>query len=154
MSLEKISEKEAEFASDLLSAYWSERGMPQYGKAWARQYLKEGHTKETKSDEFFVLKEGGRPLGMVSLITDVSNVSEIRDLVVSTEFRGNGYGGKVLDELLVLAESRGIRKLFAMVFPEKQGMYASRGFVKEGLLKSHFSHGEDLVIMSRFLSKG
>lgn len=151
MGLEGMNEEDASDAANMLADYWKERGMPQYDQEWAEEYLKEGHGKEIVKDEFFVYKENGELIGILSLITDISGVAEIRDMVVRKEDRRKGYGTKMLQELIGIAKERKIRKLFSLVFPITEHMNASLGFVKEGILKSHFKEGEDLVIMSKFL---
>lgn len=149
--LKKIKQQDREGVSKLLSSYWAERGMPEYDKRWAEEYLSEGHKKEITNDEFFVYKERNRVIGTISLITDVSNVAEIRDFVVKPEFRKKGYGRRILEGLIKLAESRKIRKIYALAFPKYEKFLDSLGFEKEGLLKNHFKDKEDLIIMSKFL---
>jgi ribosomal protein S18 acetylase RimI-like enzyme len=151
MSFQSISEENKEEAAVLLAAYWKERGMPEYGKAWAEDYLSTGHSKEIKSDEFFVLVEGGELVGLISFITDVSGVAEIRDMVVRPEHRHKGYGKKLLDGLVDTAKQRKLRKVFALAFPRYKELYSSAGFEEEGVLKSHFKDGEDLAVMSLLL---
>lgn len=151
MGLKELTEQEKVESAKLLAAYWKDRSMPEYDETWAREYLEEGHKKETKLDEFFVYKEGEKTIGTISLITDVSDIAEIRDMVLKPEYRNKGYGRKMLDEIVGLAGARKIRKLYAFIFPQFEEMYQSAGFEKEGILKSHFAAGEDLTIMSRFL---
>ncbi len=88
---------------------------------------------------------------MISLITDVSNVAEIRDMGIRPDFTNKGFGKKILDETIKMSHKRKIRKLYALIFPRNRKMYESFGFIKEGILKSHFAKDEDLVIMSLFL---
>ncbi len=149
MTLKKITKQERTEAAKILADYWAERGMHEYNQKWAERYIVEGHKKEIKSDEFFIRKEGGKVIGTVSLTADVSGVAEIRDLVIKEEFRGKGYGKKILGELIEFAKKRKIRKLFALT--KVEGLFKSAGFEKEGVLKSHFAKGEDLIIMSKFL---
>ena len=149
--LKKLTNQDRDEVSKLLSSYWAERGMPEYDEKWAKEYLLEGHKKEIANDEFFVYKKSNKIIGTISLITDVSNVAEIRDFVVKPKFRGKGYGKKILRELIKLAEFRKIRKLYALAFPKFEKFLSSEGFEKEGLLKNHFAKGEDLIIMSKFL---
>lgn len=151
MGLKELTEQERREAAKLLADYWKDRGMPQYDKTWAKEYLIEGHKKEVKKDEFFVYTEGGETIGTISLITDVSDVAEIRDMVVKPKYRNKDYGKKMLEELMGIARERKIRKLYAFIFPQSEKMYRSVGFEKEGVLKNHFVVGEDLTIMSKFL---
>ena len=151
MGLEKLTEQEREEVAKLLAGYWEDRGVPQYDESWARKYLIVGHKKEIRRDEFFVYKEGDEVIGIISLVTDVSNVTEIRDMAVKPEYKGKDYERKMLNELMKLARKRRIRKLYDLTFPHYEELYRSLGFEKEGVLKSHFAAGEDLTIMSRFL---
>jgi len=147
----KISDKDRKEAAGLLADYWETRGMPQYNRAWASRYLAKGHGLEIARDEFFVLREKGELVGIISLITDVSGVAEIRDEVVKQEYRGKGYGKILIAEVVKLAKKRKIRKVFALTFPRYQKLYADIGFKKEGVLKDHFAKGENLVIVSKIL---
>ncbi len=151
MGLEKLTKQERNEVIKLLTDYWKDRGMPQYNKTWAKKYLTEGHKKETKKDEFFVFKEKNKLIGIIALITDVSNVAQIRDMVVKPEYRGKGYGKVMLNGLIKLAKKRKVRKLYAFTFPKLEKFLKSSGFEKEGILKSHFAPKEDLIIMSKFL---
>jgi citrate lyase synthetase len=150
MALQRLSKQEMKEAAGLLAGYWKRRGMPQYTVKWAEKYFIEGHRKEIKKDEFFVWKEKGKLVATAALVTDVSNVVEIRDLVVK-----KGYGKdcemRIISELVKLAERRKLRKIYALIFPSEVKTYASQGFVREGMLRNHFRKGEHLVIMSRFL---
>ncbi len=144
------AKKELQEAGRLLAEYWKVRGMPQYDGHWAEEYLVQGHKKEIAQDEFLVYSEKGKMLGIVSLITDVSGVAEIRDLIIDPPERQKGYGRKILESIVETAKSRGIRKLYALALPQVESLYSSVSFVREGMLKNHFAPGEDLVIMSRF----
>jgi len=149
--LEKLSTGDRQDAANMLAAYWKQRGMEQYGDEWAEAYLCEGHSKEMQSDEFFAYIQRGKIVGLISLIVDVSDVAEIRDMVIRPEYRHKGYGKKMLVELVKLAKKRKIRKVYALALEDSLKIYKGAKFKKEGLLKSHFSPGEDLTIMSRQL---
>jgi len=150
MSLVKLTNEHAKVV-DILVDYWKSRGMSKFDEKWASEFLTEGHKKEIKQDEFFVYKIDEEVVGTVSLVTDISNVAEIRDMVVKTEHRKKGYGRKMLTELLNYAKELKIRKVFAFVVPNLAEKLKAGGFEQEGLLKSHFAKDEDLVIMSKFL---
>lgn len=149
--LNKLAKQDIGEVAELLARYWKERGMPGYDKLWAEGYLTEGRKKEIKSDKFFVYKEHGKIIGTASLVIDVGNVAEIRDMMIKAEYRNKGYGRKILDEIIKIAIRQRVRKIYAVIFPELENMYKSFGFGKEGILKSHFAAGEDLIIMSKFL---
>ena len=147
----KLSRSSRQEAAQLLADYWSSRGMPAYDRKWAAKYLTKGHGLEVARDEFFAMRENGKLVGIVSLITDVSGVAEIRDLVVKPAHRGKGYGRVMLKQIVSLARRQKIRKVFVLAFPRYRKLYESLGFAKEGILKDHFAKGENLIVMSRFL---
>lgn len=151
MVLKPLTKNARSQAAKLLADYWSERGMHKYNQKWAEGYLTEGHKKEIKNDEFFIYEENDEIIGTVSLVTDVSNVAEIRDMVVKQSHRRKGYGKKMLQDLIEIAKQRNLRKVYSLIFPQYEKLYTNFGFVKEGTLKSHFAQGEDLSIMSKFL---
>ena len=151
MSLKKLTPKKRPQAAELLWNYWKERGMPQYDKKWAEDYLVGGHKKEIKKDEFYVYEDRAGFIGLVSLIVDVSGVAEIRDMVIDPMYRKKGYGTRMLNDLIEFAKKENIRKVFALVIPQYENLYRKMGFEKEGILKNHFAAGEDLIIMSKFL---
>lgn len=145
-----LEQPDKEETAKLLSSYWQERGMD-YSKDWALQYLEEGHKKEIKEDLFYSYTEDGETVGTVSLVVEVSGVAEVRDLVIKPEHRGKGYGQMILQELEMYAMEKQVRKLFALVFEDSQKLLLDAGFEEEGMLKSHFAKGEDLIIMSKFI---
>ena len=151
MELKKLAARQRKEAASLLAGYWKERGMGEYGQGWAEDYLAQGHKKEIAKDEFFALEENGRMAGIVSLITEVSGLVQIRDLVVKPGFRGKGYGRRILEEAVEIALKRKARKVFALTFPEHERLFLSLGFEREGLLRNHFRKGEDMVVMGRTL---
>ena len=153
MALKSLTQNDQSAVAKLLTAYWAERGLGEYGQEWAEAYLVEGHKKEIAADEFFVYEENGEIIGVIALVTDVSNIAQIRDMVIKPEYRKKGIGKKMIQALLEKAKERKIRKIFAFVLPHPQTVNAATelGFEKEGVLKSHFAEGEDLTIFSKFL---
>ena len=111
MGLEKASTRYREEISGMLVDYWTSRGMKHYDKKWARDYIIKGHKKETIKDEFFIYEEDGDIVGIVSLVTDISGVAEIRDFLIKKKYRKQGYGVKILEKIVRVAEERKLRKL-------------------------------------------
>ncbi|HLD57947.1 MAG TPA: GNAT family N-acetyltransferase [archaeon] len=148
----ELTGKDLKSASKLLVDYWNSRGMSQYTNGYARKYLSQGHAKEIKFDKFFVLKSATQDaVAVVSLIVYDGDVAEIRDFVVDKKYRGKGYGRKIVEELIEKAKKLKVRKLFSLASDKNTGFYKHLGFKKEGVLKDHFSKGEDLTIFSKFL---
>lgn len=148
MPLKRIAQKDRKPAAKLLVKYWNSRGMTRYNVRWAEDYLEAGHRKEIAKDEFFLFRKGGKIVGVISLMTWPSkDLVEVRDEVAPNK----GVLKKMIAELLELARKRKIRKVYSLSLEQNARTYASLGFRKEGVLKSHFEKGEDIFVMSRFL---
>ncbi len=150
MKLAKLGKKDVSATARLLREYWETRGM-KYSQTWAEGYVRKGHKAEIKEDLFFTAKDGEKVLGAMSVIIYEGNVAELRDFVVDPEFRGKGLGHKIISEILTILKERKVRKACALIFRQYEEFYKEFGFGKEGILKSHFAEGEDLMIVSKFL---
>ena len=125
----------------------------QYSLEYALEYLKKGHAIEILEDNFFVIRNKEEIIGFASLVIYEGNVGEIRDFVIKEEFRGKGFGNTLLSYILEFAKQRNLRKVFVLALSNAKEFYKKNGFEAEGLLRSHFRKGEDLIIMSKFLNK-
>jgi len=150
MRIQKLSAKNRGEVSRLLRNYWNTREM-YYAKRWTDHYLKEGHKIEIKKDQFFSIAEKGKLIGCISAIIYEGNVAELRDFIIKPEYRKKGLGRKTINEMIIWCRKQDVRKIYSLTFPSKQRFLSRLKFKKEGLLKSHFKRGEDMVIMSRFL---
>ena len=99
--------------------------------------------RETTSDLDVVLfvEEDGRVLGHGALHAGSGRgIGEV-GMALLPSARGRGLGGLLLDGLLDHARSGPFHKVELQVWPHNGraiALYASRGFVVEGLLKSHY----------------
>ena len=152
MEIKKIEGDDLQPVAALLRNYWKERGMP-CAQEWTMEYLANGHKAEIKKDQFFVLREGDKTLGAIALVVNVSDVAEIRDMVVKKEARGKGLGKKLLEYVIEYAKHNEIRKIYALVFQQYRPFYEKYGFQLEGFLKDHFKEGEHLLVMSKMLKE-
>jgi len=70
--------------------------------------------------------------------------------------REKGVGFRLLSRFIDEAGRRKAHKVWLMTAPSLQSairLYVRAGFVQEGYLRKH-SHGQDLIIYSRFLERG
>jgi len=75
---------------------------------------------------------------------------------VKPPHRGKGVGFNLLSRFIEEAEKRKAHKVWLMTAPSLQQairLYVRAGFVPEGYLRKH-SHGQDLIIYSKFLDHG
>jgi N-acetylglutamate synthase-like GNAT family acetyltransferase len=148
--IKELDKEDVSKVAGILVDYWKTRSM-EYSIEWTENYIKEGHKKEIIKDKFFTLKENNEVIGVIAVIIYEGNIAELRDFVVSEKYRGQGYGKKIIQEIIEWCKKQDIRKIYALACPEREHIYAKYGFEKEGLLKNHFTKGEDLTFMSRFL---
>lgn len=150
MKIEQLSNDEVSQVALLLREYWKERNM-NYSQKWTESYLKKGHSIEIKKEVFFVLKEETELIGVISIVVWESDLAELRDFVIKKEFRGEGYGKKLLENSIEWCKKNRIRKIISLSFPKYEKFLEEYSFEREGYLKDHFADGEHLLIMGKRL---
>jgi RimJ/RimL family protein N-acetyltransferase len=109
----------------------------------------------------FVVEDGGRVVGRLSLARDVHPASaHVADLglMVAASHRRRGVGRALLDQAVVWSIGAGIDKLELHVFPWNEpaiALYEAFGFEREGLRKGHYLRaGEfvDAILMAIWLA--
>lgn len=116
-----------------------------------RSALREDHL-------LLVLENDGRIVGAIGL--HPTGIRDVHSLGMSIleEFRGRGWGRRLMDAALDAARSRDIVKVELEVFPENAraiALYASAGFEIEGYRRNHYPRLDgtrrSAVIMAKFL---
>ncbi len=152
ISITELSEKDKSKLAKLLRSYWRERGFDIKQK-WALNYLTEGHAEEIRENKFFTIKLNKKVIGNISVIIQKGEVAKIKDFVINEENRRKGHGTEALKFAILYCKSKGIRKIYSLIFPEYMKFYKKFNFIEEGYLKNHFKEGEDLIFVSKFLEK-
>lgn len=88
-----------------------------------------------------------------------SHVATLGSFAMHPAFRGRGFGGKGIEEIVDVARSRGVRRLELLVEvdnPRAIRFYEKHGFVKEGVLRAavrraNQQHDVDEIAMARLL---
>ena len=86
---------------------------------------------------FFVLRDGGAPVGMGAVKRIGPDHGEIKSMHVLTETRGRGLSRHMLEALIAHARSEGLARLsletgVQPTFIAARGLYARAGFVECG----------------------
>ena len=79
--------------------------------------------------------------------------ADLERIALLPDYRGKGYGGKLLDELLSGAKTRGAEQMFLEVRCSNETalrLYESRGFERTRIRKGYYN-GEDAVEMKKTL---
>lgn len=82
----------------------------------------------------------------------------ITNIAVHPEFRGRGFGGKLLDGLMEKAEGLGLARLMLEARESNApaiALYASRGFERVGLRRGYYQKpSEDAILMTKRFKQG
>jgi ribosomal protein S18 acetylase RimI-like enzyme len=105
-----------------------------------------------------VLEHDGRVVGALGLHpTGIDDVYSL-GMSILKEFRGEGWGRRLIDAGLEAARARGIVKVELEVFPDNPraiALYVSAGFEIEGYKRNHYPRLDgsrrSAVLMARFL---
>lgn len=95
----------------------------------------------------WIAEVGGQPVGSVFVVRKSAQVAQLRMLILTPEARGMGLGGRLSDEAIAFARSKGYRKMVLWTnscLDAARAIYARRGFA---LVKSepYEGFGQSLV---------
>ncbi len=121
------------------------------GEAWTYIALVSGF----EGDNFIgvVAEDGGEIIGY-GCLTVAADSADIEKVAVSEPFRRGGVGGAVLGELLSLAASRGVKKVFLEVRVSNSPAvitYLKHGFNGLYARVRYYPDGEDCLVMAKEL---
>jgi DNA-binding MarR family transcriptional regulator/GNAT superfamily N-acetyltransferase len=133
----------------------------QHGEIYAREYgwnsefealvadIAGKYLKNYQPDweKCWIAEIDGERVGAVFVVRKSATVAQLRMLILTPAARGLGLGGRLTDECLAFARSKGYKKMVLWtnsLLEAARAIYAKRGFV---LTKSepHHSFGHDLV---------
>jgi putative acetyltransferase len=111
----------------------------EYGWTWeAHGYHRDLYEIEAtyldRGGVFWVLIDSGRVVGCVGVTLHESNC-ELHRLYLLADYRGRGWGRKMLDVAMAYCRQRGCRRMIAwsdVVLREAHALYLTNGFVQEG----------------------
>jgi DNA-binding MarR family transcriptional regulator/GNAT superfamily N-acetyltransferase len=95
----------------------------------------------------WIAEQGGRIVGSVFVVRKSARTAQLRLLYVEPSARGQGLGGRLVDECIRFARAKGYRVLTLWtndVLDAARHVYESRGFVL-GKQERHRSFGKSLV---------
>jgi predicted GNAT family N-acyltransferase len=74
----------------------------------------------------------GTPLGNARLLEPSNNIAKVGRMAVTREWRGHGYGTRLLKALLLEARRRGNKEVHLNAQRTAEGFYAAQGFMAYG----------------------
>ena len=113
---------------------WSKDEIVNLYKAggWWRESYSSAGIKPLISGSFgfavIIDKKSGKAIGMGRIISDGVSDAYIQDLVILPEYRGLGYGKKLVDFLIKYCLSKGLLWIGLIAEPDQDGFYTNLGF--------------------------
>lgn len=98
-------------------------------------------------EQFWMVENQGQRVGSVFVARKSKTVAQLRALILTPQSRGLGLGGRLVDECISFARSKGYRKLMLWTnscLLEARALYAKRGFVLTASEPYH-GFGQSLV---------
>jgi len=75
-----------------------------------------------------------------------AHVATLGSFAMHPLFRGRGFGGRAIEHIVAIAQSKGVRRLQLLVEtdnPRAIGFYEKHGFVREGILRGAFRRASE-----------
>ncbi len=96
-------------------------------------YMMDAGALASPGIRFFVMREGGRPIGMGALKRLSGDHAEIKSMHVLSEVRGRGLARAMVEHLVMAAKGDGITRLSLETGPQQsfaaaRGLYEAAGF--------------------------
>ncbi len=96
-------------------------------------YMMDAGALASPGIRFFVMREGGRPIGMGALKRLSGDHAEIKSMHVLSEVRGRGLARAMVEHLVMAAKGDGITRLSLETGPQPsfaaaRGLYEAAGF--------------------------
>ena len=133
---------------DVTAVYEIERDC--FGDPWTTDALKQAAHEKGRS--VFVAVEDGRIVGY-GIIQQVLDECEILRIAVKTDFRRNGAGKMLLEEMIKAAFEKGARIYYLEVRESNTaaiGLYKKLKFTESGMRNGYYSNPtENAILMSR-----
>ena len=101
-----------------------------------------------------VLYEDGGEIAGYGGISMGYDTADIDNIAVSERYRRSGLGGKMLEELVSVARSKGAQKVFLEVRVSNRAamsLYLKHGFKGVYARTRYYTNGEDCLVMAREL---
>jgi GNAT superfamily N-acetyltransferase len=133
----------------------------QHGEIYAREYgwnaefeglvagIVAGYVKKLQPDweRCWIAQLDGQRVGSAFVMRKSRTVAQLRMLILTPQARGLGLGGRLTDECIAFARTKGYRKLVLWTnscLSAARAIYTARGFVLKHS-EAHQSYGQALV---------
>ena len=105
--------------------------------------------KFVRSQSTYLLVEGTDVVATFALRIHThreAHVATLGGFAMHPLFRGRGFGGRAIDDIVALARSKGVRRLQLLVEtdnPRAIRFYEKHGFLREGILRGAFRRASE-----------
>ena len=114
---------------------------------WTSEDLMKLATDQNKAG--FVAEEDGKIIGYIGL-SFILDEAEIGKLVVDKDFRRQGIGGSLIEEVKDFLKDQGIAKVFLEVAEDNESakaLYLKSGFNSFNIRKDYYGRGRNALLM-------
>lgn len=114
---------------------------------WTSEDLMKLATDQNKAG--FVAEEDGNIIGYIGL-SFILDEAEIGNLVVDKDFRRQGIGGSLIEEVKKFLKDQGIAKVFLEVAEDNESakaLYLKSGFNSFNIRKDYYGRGRNALLM-------
>ena len=114
---------------------------------WTSEDLMKLATDQNKAG--FAAEEDGKIIGYIGL-SFILDEAEIGNLVVDKDFRRQGIGGSLIEEVKEFLKDQGIAKVFLEVAEDNESakaLYLKSGFRSFNIRKDYYGRGRNALLM-------
>ena len=124
-----------------------------FKKPWSKQeFINE---TENKLAKYFCLEVSGKIIGYIG-VWEIFDEGHITNVVILPEFRGQGYGSRLVEKMIFHAEERKMSLLTLEVRKSNESainLYKKHDFLEVGLRKNYYEGKEDAILMTKSLEE-
>ncbi len=96
---------------------------------WAEEITDETILKSIENSICYGIYQADKLIGFGRVVTDYATVYWICDIIIDTNYRGNGLGKKLMECIMETKEIEGLKGILAT--KDAHGLYEQYGFVRE-----------------------
>lgn len=156
----EIRPAKIEDKNKILSVIGSYR--PKWDKENAKKYYDDffqNNSAFSRRDKVYVCVDYEEVIGVIGYSLDYYETNNywLGWFYIHKEYKGKGYGKKLLEYIIKKLKSKGVRKLFVNTSSNKfyrraLKMYLKYGFKKEAVIRDYYEDGENQIILSKTIA--
>ena len=136
MEIRKATKKDIKIISKIFREGYSEEP---YNENWSEKIANERMKNDLKTEEIFVLEDNNQIIGFVTLTSYLWHTGLrgfIHEIVIGEEFRGKGYGKKLMEFAELRFKEIGAKEIQLITSPKSKAyqIYKKLNYIDEGFI--------------------